>query len=221
MILYLIFIFFTQSSFQLQEGDLLFQDLDCGPFCESIEKVTQGYRGANLSHVGIVIKTEAGELAVIEAGGQGVVITEIDSFLFRSLDANHAPKVLVGRLNEEYRKLIPAALVSAQSVLGAEYDDLFVIENDKFYCSELVYESFKIANHGKAIFSLFPMTYIDPETDKTFGIWTDYFEGYNSLVPEGQPGLNPGGISRSKALKIVHQYGVPSGMATINPQSKN
>jgi len=31
---------FDYSKFKLQSGDLLFQDGDCGPFCEAIEKVT-------------------------------------------------------------------------------------------------------------------------------------------------------------------------------------
>ena len=39
------------QDFELTNGDLLFQDLDCGPFCDAIEKVTEGYRGAQLSHV--------------------------------------------------------------------------------------------------------------------------------------------------------------------------
>ncbi|MHC4724324.1 MAG: hypothetical protein ACYS9V_08765 [Planctomycetota bacterium] len=40
--------------FEPKEGDLLFQDLDCGPLCDAIEKVTTGYQGSNFSHVGIL-----------------------------------------------------------------------------------------------------------------------------------------------------------------------
>ena len=29
-------------------------------------------------------------------------------------------------------------------------------------------------------------------------------------IPEGELGLNPGGISRSALIEIVHQYGNPS-----------
>ena len=49
-----------RNSFQLRPGDLLFQDLDAGPLCDAIEKVTTGYRGANLTHVGVV--AEAGRI---------------------------------------------------------------------------------------------------------------------------------------------------------------
>ena len=31
-----------QPSFTFQEGDIFFQDLDCGPPCDAIEAVTQG-----------------------------------------------------------------------------------------------------------------------------------------------------------------------------------
>ena len=47
-----------EDNFVLQPGDLLFQDLDCGPFCDAIEKATKGYQGTNLSHVGVVALDE-------------------------------------------------------------------------------------------------------------------------------------------------------------------
>jgi len=105
-ILLLIHVFLTPP-FALQEGDLLFQDSDCGPFCDAIEKVTEGYKGANLSHVGMVLKTGDHEMQVIEATGDGVIITPIQKFLERSTDKDGGYKVIVGRLKPEYQKLIP------------------------------------------------------------------------------------------------------------------
>jgi len=43
------------KNFKLQEGDLLFQDLDSSPLCNAIELVTPGYNGANFSHIGLVV----------------------------------------------------------------------------------------------------------------------------------------------------------------------
>ena len=34
----------------LKEGDLLFQDLNCGELCDAIETVTQGVDGKDFSH---------------------------------------------------------------------------------------------------------------------------------------------------------------------------
>jgi len=42
-------------------------------------------------------------------------------------------------------------------------------------------------------------------------VWKTYFAELGVPVPEGKPGLNPGGISRSPVLRIVHAYGIPAG----------
>ncbi len=197
-------------SFDFREGDLLFQDADCGSFCAAIEKVTHGYKGARLSHVGMVVQEEDG-LYVIEAVSAGVVLTPIDSFLQRSLDADGLPKILVGRLNNEYLQLIPTAIKHMKMKLGKPYDAVFDIRNDAYYCSELIYEGFKNANKEEAIFELFPMTFKDPDTNLTFDIWVDYFKDLAIDIPEGELGLNPGGMSRSPYLNIVHVLGKPKG----------
>ena len=77
---------FDYSKFQLQSGDFLFQDGDCGSFCEAIEKVTFGVDGARFSHVGMVIP-KGKDLVVIEAVSAGVVETPLDTFFNRSFDA--------------------------------------------------------------------------------------------------------------------------------------
>jgi len=113
-------------------------------------------------------------------------------------------------LKKDFQKLIPKAIELAKTKLGKSYDDIFDIKNDKYYCSELLYESFKYANDEQAIFQLFPMTYKDPETKETFSIWETYFEKLEIEIPEGELGLNPGGMSRSKHIDIVHYYGKPT-----------
>jgi len=207
---------FDYSNFELKAGDILFQDSDCGPFCEAIEKVTMGVGGAKFSHVGMIIPKGAEELAVMEAITAGVVETPLDSFFMRSFDAENNSKVVVGRLKEAYQPLIEKAVVYAKSKLGLAYDDVFNISNNKYYCSELIYESFKYANNSQPIFQLQPMTYKDPETKETFPIWEDYFQKLNTPIPEGEPGLNPGGMSASDYIDIVHFYGQPQGYNRTN-----
>ena len=199
------------QTFTLQNGDLLFQDSDCGEFCDAIEKVTEGYQGANLSHIGMVILSKDGP-QVIEATTKGVVITDLKTFLSRSNDKNGDSKVIVGRVNETHSELIPDAVQYAQYLLGKKYDHVFDIKNDTYYCSELVYEAFKYANGGEELFQLYPMTFIDPETNETFGIWSNYYSELGKSIPEGKPGLNPGGISKSDEIEIIHIFGIPSGM---------
>jgi uncharacterized protein YycO len=201
----------SKNVFPLQEGDLLFQDSDCGPFCDAIEKVTHGVNGAKLSHVGMVIQGANSEYVILEAITKGVVETPIDTFLNRSMDENGNPKVLVGRLKSVQQSLIQPAIQSAIQHRGKAYDEVFDINNDKFYCSELIYSAFKEANSGTPLFQLRPMTYKDPDTKESFPVWVDYFQKLGIPIPEEQPGLNPGGMSRSIYLDIVYAYGKPKG----------
>jgi hypothetical protein len=187
-------------------GDLLFQDTDCGPMCDAIEAVTTGYNGADFSHVGIAARSEKGEPVVIEAVSAGVVMTDLNRFLERSLDRRGQPKVIAGRLRSSHRHLAETAVRQAIALKGKPYDKAFVIGNDAYYCSELVYEAFRRANNGSAVFTLEPMTFKAQNNGEILPVWRDYFAKLGVDVPQGQPGINPGGISRSEILDIVYSY---------------
>lgn len=201
--------------FELRAGDMLFQDVDCGPFCESIEKVTSGIDGAKFSHVGMVIPQKKTGLIVIEAVSAGVVETPLDSFFSRALDQNGNSKVVVGRMKQQHEHLIPQAIDFAQTKLGYPYDEVFDLANEQYYCSELIYYAFKHANADRPIFQLQAMTYKDPDTDRIFPIWADYFQALKVPIPEGKRGLNPGGMSKSDYINIVHFYGQPQGYGSV------
>jgi len=192
-----------------ESGDLLFQDSDCGPLCDAIEKVTIGYGGANFSHVGIVAVDDNGNLVVIEAVSRGVEVTPLRTFLGRSLDTKGRPKVVVGRLKKAYHHLIAPAIEEALALKGKPYDKVFAVGDEAYYCSELVYEIFRRVNDNTPVFTLQPMTFKEPGTEHTQQTWQEYFSALGVRVPEGLPGINPGSISRSAALTIIHTYGNP------------
>ena len=64
----LIYNFTHQPHPELREGDLLFQNLNCGALCDAIETVTEGVDGKDFSHCGIVVELND-SLKVIEAIG--------------------------------------------------------------------------------------------------------------------------------------------------------
>ena len=180
----------------MREGDLIFQELDCGPMCTAIETVTEGVNGRDFSHCAMVIE-EHDSLKVIEAIGAGVQITSMSDFLQRS------NKVLAARLKTSDKGVISRAVKYSKTLLGKPYDYVFLLNNDQYYCSELLYESFKVANHGKPVFELEPMTFVDPKTKTYYPVWVDYYHALHIRIPEGKPGLNPGSISRSEKLELL------------------
>ena len=209
----------VQEDFQLQKGDFLFQDLDSSPLCDAIELVTPGYKGANFSHIGMVV--ELGDpycinpdydyndhVRILEALPNKVRTTSIDSFLNRSFDDNNNPKVIVGRLKPKYRHTIQNAISFSKSKIGMNYDDVFIINNNSYYCSELIYEAFE----KDSIFNLQPMTFLNPESADTLDIWKEYYADIGVQIPENELGINPGIMSLSDKIEMVHFYGIPSGM---------
>lgn len=207
---------FPVGEFVLQRGDFLFQDLDCGPMCDAIEAVTVGVAGAKLSHVAMVTEVRQGaaggfDVTVIEAYADGVVEIPLEVLLRRSRDENGNPKVLVGRLINAYQQLIPGAIEYARKQLSKPYDEAFFIDNGAYYCSELLQEAFWVANGNEPLFELQPMTYRIPGQSVYAPVWEKHFADRGQAVPQGEPGSNPGAMSRSPALTIVHAYGRPEG----------
>ncbi len=209
-----------EKEFQLQVGDFLFQDLDSSPLCEAIESVTPGYNNGNFSHVGIIIKggdpilqnvdskfeekyfyNLQQDYRVLEAIPAEVTTTRIDSFLNNSLDSLSNPKVIVGRLRVEYRYLIKDAIRFLNGKIGVKYDDEFLLNNEKYYCSELIYEAFK----KEDVFELAPMNFMNKE-NKIMPIWQNYYDKLNMKVPQGELGINPGLMSISNKIDIIYDF---------------
>jgi hypothetical protein len=208
---FIAFLFFCSSIFtlhaqQFQAGDIVFQDLQCGPLCDAINAVTKGYQGKDFSHVGIVVNYQ-NQLGVIEAIGSKVQFTSLNIFLGRSFDTTGKPLVIAGRLKKKYQKSIEYACALAIASIGIPYDDRFLPNNDSLYCSELIYAVYLNHANAKPLFKLAPMTYKQPGNKGFFPAWEQYYADLKSAIPEGKMGLNPGLISRSGKIKIIYQYG--------------
>ena len=187
---------FTQNG-KLKNGDLLFINIHCGPMCEAINAVTNGYMGNDFNHMGLVVSENNVDFFVYEAIGKAVVKTPLHDFLAYTKDT-----VFTGNVKAPYQHLIPAALAFCESQLGTPYDNDFLYNNGKYYCSELIYDAFKAANAGRPFFQLFPMTYKEPGSDYFFPVWVEHFAGQGIEIPEGKPGCNPGGMSRDQKISM-------------------
>ena len=196
-----------KQKFELQEGDLLFQDLDSSPLCDAIELVTPGYKDANFSHIGLVV-LDNDTLKILEAIPPKVVLTDMKSFFNRSYDKEGRSKIIVGRLKYEFQYSIKDAVINAKSKIGIKYDEAFIINNNLYYCSELILEAFE----KDSIFKLKPMTFLHPETNDTLTVWKNYYSKLGVKIPQNEPGINPGVMSLSNKIEMIYFYGTPDGM---------
>ena len=164
-----------------REGDLLFHVVEQG---NAITDVTPGM----IDHVAIVVSGDS----VIEAVGQGVKMTPLDSL------RHQAEQYLVGRVKGVD---VQQSIAHARRYLGRAYDKLYLSENEDIYCSELVQFSF-VNKQGERLFAPIPMSFHDA-SGRITDYWTQFYAQHHMEVPEGQPGTNPGELSKRPNVKIV------------------
>lgn len=193
----------------LRGGDLLFVVNGQG---NNITDVTDGVDGLGIDHIAVFSDGN-----VIEAIPEyGVVENPLDSFLVRLSDRE---SVLVGRIEGLD---VEESVTNARKFLGKPYDDIFMPSDSAIYCSELVQKSFvfkdglKKRDHNvkevdsKAIgsgtkhfvFGTIPMSFHD-STGNVTEFWTKFYSARGLAVPEGEPGTNPGQLSRDPNVKIL------------------
>lgn len=192
-----------------KHGDLLFSQI--GTDTNAISAVTEGYRGARLNHMGIVVENQWG-LFVLEAFPPEVRVTQIEVFLRRSADpADARQRYVAARLLTTYQGLLPGAIEYGLKKRNVPYDDLYLTDSSALYCSELVIDMFKYANRGEEFFIENPMSFRDLTTGQIHPAWIEYYAKFGMPVPEGQPGSNPGDLSKDSRIEIVAVQGPPAG----------
>ncbi len=173
----------------LCEGDLLFCAKEAS---NPITEVTQGVSGMKIDHVAIVHK-QVNKTYALEAIHKGVTLTPIDSFMARR------ETVVAARLCDTLG--VAQSVERALSFLGRPYDFNFMPSDSAFYCSELVQKNYQYSD-GQLVFKPIAMSFHD-KTGKITDYWKEYYGRQGLTVPEGEPGSNPGDLSRSKAIQIL------------------
>jgi len=194
---------FSYSGYHPQTGDLLFQDLDCGPLCDAIEKEQNNAHERAFSHVGMLV-WQGTEPLVLEAYGK-VKLTPLSKFLDRSTDSLGNPKVVVKRPLLRYKQDLLALKNVGLSYLGKPYDEEFLMNNNKYYCSELIYDIYTTVSGDSSYFQLFPMRFSESGTTID-SIWISYFKKMGMKPPVGQLGCNPTQMAQSKKIELVFDF---------------
>lgn len=173
----------------LCEGDLLFCAQEKG---NNITDVTQGVGGMKIDHVAIFHR-QGGRTFALEAIHSGVGLTPIDSFMARR------EAVLAARLRDTLG--VARSVERALGFIGRPYDFNFMPGDSAFYCSELVQKCYR-DSRGELVFKPIPMSFHD-QSGRITPYWHDYYARQGLQVPEGEPGSNPGDLSRSAAICIL------------------
>ena len=184
----------------LKTGDLIFQIAGDSNFSRSISEATSQDDTYDFVHVGIIEVVSDTIVNVIEASPEeGVRIISLGDFIEHVPLVERKPGVVIKRVTQdlEFEKIIKLAY----SHLGEDYDWWYMPQNNKMYCSELIYECY-LDPSEQHIFELEPMNF--RAADGTMPeFWINLFNKLNCPIPEGIPGSNPNSLSRSPFLKTI------------------
>lgn len=173
--------------YAVQEGDILFQPLPHGALVDAIEGVSL----SSYSHCGIVVR-ESGEWFVLEAIGP-VRTTRLGDWIRRgrggSFDAY--------RLESALQQRVPEILKSARTYLGRPYDMHYDFDDDRIYCSELVFKAVRTAT-GVSLGKVERLGDLNWQPHEAF---IRSIEGY---VPKTREMITPRSLSEAPELTLVY-----------------
>lgn len=137
------------------EGDLIFQSLPRTPLVEAIE----GSSGSPFSHCGIVRRSataadSAGKSSKTggnsSTGRSWLVLEAIgpvkETPLAEWVSQGRGQGFAVFRLKQPWQGKIPAFLKAAETYKGRPYDIHYDMDDERIYCSELLWKAFRLAS---------------------------------------------------------------------------
>ena len=179
---------------EVMEGDLLFAYSTTAGRAIS-DATVHDTTTPPIYHVAIATWVN-GKLYALEAIDEGVVLTPYDKFRERTLSKGG---MLIGRLRD--RSGIDQSVSNALEHLGKPYDDLYMIDTQEIYCSELVQLSY-VNGSGQRLFPLINMSFHDAN-GHILDYWREHYAKRGMAVPEGALGTNPAQIARDPAVEIL------------------
>jgi hypothetical protein len=179
---------------EVLEGDLLFAYSSTTGLAIS-EATVHDTTALPIYHVAIATWVD-GKLYALEAIDEGVTLTPFEKFSERTLNKGG---MLIGRLHD--RSGIDQSVSNAMEHLGKPYDDLYMIDTQEIYCSELVQLSY-VNSKGQRLFPLINMSFHDAQ-GHILDYWREHYAKHGMAVPEGALGTNPAQIAHNPAVIIL------------------
>ena len=179
---------------QVLEGDLLFAYSSTAGRAIS-DATVHDSTALPIYHVAIATWVD-GKPYALEAIDEGVVLTPYDKFCERTMSKGG---MLLGRLKD--RSGVDQSVSNAMEHLGKPYDDLYMIDTQEIYCSELVQLSY-VNGKGQRLFPLINMSFHDAQ-GRILDYWREHYAKHGMAVPEGALGTNPAQIASDPAVEII------------------
>ena len=179
---------------QVLEGDLLFAYSSTSGKAIS-DATVHDSTALPIYHVAIATWVD-GKPYALEAIDEGVVLTPYDKFCERTMSKGG---MLLGRLKD--RSGVDQSVSNAMEHLGKPYDDLYMIDTQEIYCSELVQLSY-VNGKGQRLFPLINMSFHDAQ-GRILDYWREHYAKHGMAVPEGALGTNPAQIASNPAVEII------------------
>lgn len=167
-------------------GDLLFVRSKDSEMEKAISASTGEY-----THVALVEITN-GYTWVIEADRQ----EGVRRIQFYKWEQEYADQYDVFRFTQPFDT--NDVISRAKRFLWEPYDDAFLPDNGKLYCSELIYECFW--KNGEHLFEAKQMNWRDADGNIP-DYWIVHFQKLGTPVPEGILGTNPTDMAKSPLLR--------------------
>lgn len=175
------------SQYDFREGDIVFQHLP-GQLGSVICDVTK----SQLSHCGMVVRRN-GELQVLEA---------IGPVRYRSLkkwiEQGDRRRFVQMRLRKLSQEELTKTIKAADQFVGRPYDLQYELDDEKIYCSELVYKAY-LAGTGREIGKKEKLRELNWKPSE------DFIRALaGGELPLDREMVTPVAVSRSSELKLVY-----------------
>jgi len=184
--------FWIYRGYQPKAGDVLFQTSQPSRLIETIQGVT----GSRVSHCGIVVKSDGGWF-VLEAVGP-VKETPLNQWVRHGVGNRFSAY----RLRDELLDVVPDFVREANRFAGLPYDKRYQLDDEKIYCSELVYKAYTNATGD----GLGRLVRLGELRWKPYERSIRYYE--KGPVPLEREMITPVGLTEAPQLVMVYSNGL-------------